>query len=82
VCDPEPKADLNENVEESNQVRLIDRNRVFEHLEISTSIFLPRRGLFLYLGIHRRTARMGHLFEHSNISMGCYFNQSVISMGR
>jgi hypothetical protein len=41
--DPEPEAEINENVEESDQqeVRLIDRNRVFEHLKLSTSIFLP-----------------------------------------
>jgi hypothetical protein len=43
VCDPEPEAEIDENVGESDQqeVRLIDRNRVFEHLKISTSIFLP-----------------------------------------
>jgi hypothetical protein len=39
-------------------------------------------GLFLYLGIHRRTARMENLFDQSNISLGCNFHQSVISMGR
>jgi hypothetical protein len=39
-------------------------------------------GLFLYLGIHRRTAGMGTHFDQSNISMGCNFHQSVISMGR
>ena len=38
--------------------------------------------LFLYLGIHRRTAGMGQLFDHLNILMGCNFHQSVyISIG-
>jgi hypothetical protein len=45
VCDPEPEAEIDENVEESDQqevrFNLIDRNRVFEHLKISTSVFLP-----------------------------------------
>ena len=43
MCDPEPEAEIDENVGESDQqeVRLIDRNRVFEHLKISTSISLP-----------------------------------------
>jgi hypothetical protein len=41
VCDPEPEAEIDENVDKSDQVSLIDRNRVFEHLIISTSIFLP-----------------------------------------
>jgi hypothetical protein len=39
-------------------------------------------GVFLYLGIRRRTAGMGHPFVKSNISMGCNFHQSLISMGR
>ena len=39
-------------------------------------------GLFLHLGIHRRAAGMGHLFDESNISMGCHFYQFVTSMDR
>jgi hypothetical protein len=38
--------------------------------------------LFLYLGINRRTTGMGHLLDQSNISMGCNFHQSVMSIGR
>jgi hypothetical protein len=40
VFDSEPEAEIDENVE-SDQVRLIDRNRVFEHLKFPTPIFLP-----------------------------------------
>jgi hypothetical protein len=36
----------------------------------------------LYIGIQSRTAGMGQLFDRSNISMGCNFHLSVISMGR
>jgi hypothetical protein len=32
------------------------------------NILIPG-GLFLYLGIHKFTAGMGHLFDQSNISM-------------
>ena len=39
MFDSEPEAEIDDNVE-NDQVRLIDRNRVFEHLKISTSIFL------------------------------------------
>jgi hypothetical protein len=39
-------------------------------------------GIVVDLGVHRRTAGMGHLFDQSNISMGCNFHQPVVSMGR
>jgi hypothetical protein len=41
VFGSEPEAEIDENVKESDQVRLIDRNRVFDHLKFSTSIFSP-----------------------------------------
>jgi hypothetical protein len=56
-------------------------SRLLRHTRGSGGSF-PRGGLFLYLGIHRRTAGMGHLFDQSNILMGCYCHQSVTSMGR
>jgi hypothetical protein len=39
-------------------------------------------GVLQYVGVHRRTAGMGILLDQSNISMGCNFHQSVISMDR
>jgi hypothetical protein len=64
--------------------RISDLTRRVNSL-IDTCIDNPGGGvgvLFLYLGIHRHTVGMGHLFDQSNISMGCNFHQSVKSMGR
>jgi hypothetical protein len=44
VFDSAPEAEIDEN--ESDQVRLIDRNRVFKHLKFSILIFLPNIFLF------------------------------------